>query len=211
VAGDQWEVRMGYQSTDAAIRELPVTVDDNLIIADFLSPFMGQPVVFMPGRFRDVFRIAFDVSETVSARWLLDGSLLEMNLDMRLCRDRAHSQVRGFLQCVQPPATPGGPALARFGYVNPGDTLTLPARSSRNYFRSAGGIFSPLSQRGQPTVFESGVRRDAFDVLFDPLSEPLLTWEIDGEIVPAALDLPGVPLCTPLSQRLFVDGFEALA
>jgi hypothetical protein len=60
-------------------------------------------------------------------------------------------------------------------------------------------------------MFQPGVNRGAFTVPFDPVAEPLLIWEIDGESIPAAIDLPNVPLCTPLADIVFGGGFEAEA
>ena len=92
---------------------------------------------------------------------------------------------------------------------NLGPAVALPQRSSRNYFANPGGIVAPASQRGQPSLFQAGVQRSAFTVAFDPVTEPLLVWEIDGESVPAALGLPNVPLCTPLANVVFANGLES--
>jgi hypothetical protein len=208
VADTTINVRFGYESLAISVLNLPVTPEDNIFIGGGISPWIGQPTVFVPGRHRDVFRADFDLLESPTYSWVIAGRILRVGDHLPLCRDRDQRRVIGMLECVQPPGSGHPLAQARFAYVNPGAALALPQRSSRNYFASAGGIFSPGSQRGQPASFASGVHRNAFTVQFDPVAEPLLIWEIDGESVPAALNLPNVPLCTPLANLLFGDGFE---
>jgi hypothetical protein len=208
VADSMINVRFGYESFAGGIMNLPVTPEDNIFIGGSISPYVGQPVVFVPGRHRDVFRADFDLLESPTYSWVIAGRILRIQDTLPLCRDHDRRQLIGMLECVQPPGNGNTFAQARFAYVNTGAALTLPLRSSRNYFANAGGIFSPASQRGQPAQFAPGVHRNAFTVQFDPVSEPLLIWEIDGESVPAALNLPNVPLCTPLASLMFADGFE---
>jgi hypothetical protein len=208
VADSTINVRFGYQSLATSILNLPVTPEDNIFIGGGTLPSVGQPTVFVPGRHRDVFRVDFDLLDSPSYTWVIAGRFLRIADNLPLCRDREQRQVIGMLECVQPPGSGNPFAQARFAYINTGATLTLPQRSSRNYFAHPGGIFSPASERGQPTQFAPGLHRNAFTVQFDPVSEPLLIWEIDGEPVPAALDLPHVPLCTPLANLMFADGFE---
>ncbi len=201
-------VRFGYESLAVNILNLPVTAEDNIFIGGGISPWVGQPVVFVPGRHRDVFRADFDLLESPTYTWVIAGRFLHIADDLPLCRDPEQRQVIGMLECLQPPSSGNPLAQARFGYINMGATLALPQRTSRNYFAHPAGIFSSVSQRGQPSLFATGVQRNAFTVQFDPISEPLLIWEIDGEPVPAALNLPNVPLCTPLANLIFADGFE---
>jgi len=208
VSDSMIQVRFGYQSLAEQVLNRPVTPTDNIFVGGGISGYVGQPVVFVPGRHRDVFRGSFDLAESPSYSWFLDGRVVSFGADLPLCRDREQRRVIGLLECVQPPSTAHPLATARFAYVNTGDQLDLPSRSSRNYFAGPGGVFGAQQQRGQPTSYLPGVHRAAFTVSFDPLVEPMLVWEIDGEAVPAALDLPNVPLCTPLAQALFADGFE---
>lgn len=208
VADSTINVRFGYESLALGILNLPVTPEDNIFIGGGVSPYVGQPVAFVPGRHHDVFRADFDLLESPSYSWVIAGRILRINANLPLCRDRDRRQVIGMLECVQPPGSGTPFAQARFAYINTGAALTLPQRSSRNYFAHPGGIFSPASERGQPTQFAPGLHRNAFTVQFDPVSEPLLIWEIDGESVPAALDMPHMPLCTPLANLVFADGFE---
>jgi hypothetical protein len=210
VADSIIEVRFGYESFASTVLTLPTTPEDNIFIGGIISPYVGQPMVFVPGRHRDVFRASFDLQESPSYSWVIGGRILRINASLPLCRDREQRRIIGMLECVQPPSG-NAPALARFGYVNAGEAVTLTARSSRNYFANPGGVFAAASQRGQPVVFAPGVHRAAFTVSFDPASEPLLVWELDGESIPAALDLPNVPLCTPLANLVFASGFEASA
>lgn len=109
---------------------------------------------------------------------------------------------------MQPPSVGNALAQARFAYVNTGAPVVLAQRSSRNYFGDRSALFNGTGNRGQPTSFAPGVHRNAFTVQFDPVSEPMLIWQLDGEPVPASLDLPNVPLCTPLATLMFADGFE---
>lgn len=198
-------VRFGYESLAVTVLNLPVTLSDNIFIGGGISPWVGQPVVFVPGRHRDVFRADFDLTESPTYTWVLANRFQQVDASLPLCRDRDRRQFIGVLECMQPPGGVNPLAQARFAYINLGATLTLAQRSSRNYFASD-GVFG--ASRGQPTTFQPGLNRSAFTVAFDPVTEPLLVWEIDGESVPAALDLPNVPLCTPLASRMFADGFE---
>ena len=204
-------VRFGYESQAVTVLTLPVTPDDNIVIGGGISPWVGQPVVFVPGRHRDVFRADFDLAESPTYSWVLAGRFLRIDDSLPLCRDREQRQLIGLLECLQPPGAGNALAQARFAYVNLGGSVSLPARSSRNYFGPAGNVFAASGQRGQPFVFAPGAHRNAFTVSFDPVAEPLLIWQIDGESVPASLDLPNVPLCTPLASAVFRDGFEPSA
>lgn len=200
-------VRLGYQSIYLTTVQIPITPENNIFIGGITNPYLGQPVEFAPGRAHDVFRADFDLNESPSYAWVLDGHILSINASVPACRDRDQRQIIGLLECVQPPASGSTVAQARFAYVNLGGALALPQRSSRNYFASPNGAFGP--SRGQVTTFQPGLNRNAFTVSFDTSTEPLITWEIDGESVPAAVGMPNVPACTPVaSDTVFRNGFE---
>jgi hypothetical protein len=204
-------VRFGYTSFANGILAIPSTPEDNIFIGGIINPVLGQPQAFVPGTFHDVFRADFDLAESPSYSWVLAGRIVRIRDNLPLCRDPDRPQIIGLLECVQPPG-PGNPlAQARFGYINTGAQLNLPLRSSRNFFGAPTDVYSPAALRGQPTSFAPGLQRGVFTVSFDAESEPLLLWQIDGVAVPAALGLPGVPLCTPLATTVFDDGFEASA
>lgn len=100
-----------------------MTLSDNIFIGGGISPWVGQPVVFVPGRHRDVFRADFDLTESPSYTWVLANHFQQVDASFPLCRDRDRRQLIGVLECVQPPSGVNPLAQARFAYINLGATL----------------------------------------------------------------------------------------
>ncbi len=71
----------GYRSIADQIMTLPVTPEDNIFIGGLTQPTLGQPTVFIPGRFRSVFSAVFDLSESPSYSWVLNGFILTIRND----------------------------------------------------------------------------------------------------------------------------------
>lgn len=92
----------GYKSVATQIMTLPTTPEDNIFIGGSTPPSLGQPIVFIPGRFRSVFSAVFDLSESPSYSWVLNGSILRI-------RDDPSTYCQGPVPGPPGPPGPAGP------------------------------------------------------------------------------------------------------
>ncbi|HWI72783.1 MAG TPA: hypothetical protein VNT55_12590, partial [Baekduia sp.] len=103
------DVRFGYTSLSSTTESHPVVVNDNIFIGGSVSPDSGQPALFVPGTFHDVFRVTFDLADSPSYTWVLDGSFLTVQDDpAQYCPEVVSN--------AAPPAIAGRPLV--------GETLT---------------------------------------------------------------------------------------
>lgn len=98
----QLTASFGYRSVANVIMTLPVTPEDNIFIGGSTPPSVGQPTVFVPGRFHSVFSAVFDLSESPSYSWVLNGSILNI-------RDDPNFYCPGPVQGPPGPPGPCGP------------------------------------------------------------------------------------------------------
>lgn len=101
--------RLGYTNPSTGLEARAVTPENNLFIGGITLPDLGQPQTFVPGTFRDVFRATFDLAESPSYSWVLDGVVLRI-------RDDPAAYCPEVVRAVSAPAVVGTPAV--------GETLT---------------------------------------------------------------------------------------
>lgn len=75
--------QFGYRnsSSNPGIVTINVTPDDNIFVGGEVNPFVGQPTVFVPGTFQNVFSATFDLNEAPSYAWALNGAILTIRDD----------------------------------------------------------------------------------------------------------------------------------
>lgn len=192
-AANLMTAHFGYDSRNAAAVTIPVGADNRFVPA---PANRGQITVFQPGLHERAFSLTISVNGVI---WLFEGQGLPVLFDQKnFCRDatRRAPLVTPLLTSIQV-SSQTGLAIATFGYFSRfGATV---GKGSANYFSFEGtlqnGVFP--GDRGQPTTFQAGFVRNAFQITFDPATEPAVVWNLLGQTVVAAP--PAAPTAASLS------------
>lgn len=180
----------GYENRERSIIELVVGTNNRFIPnpAD-----KGQNTVFLPGLHQRAFSTVFDGNGFVV--WTLLGlSVSATHNPASYCRASSSGapSVTPLVTSVQVNNSTGL-ATATFGYFSASGANI--GKGSSNYFSFSGnppvGSAYP-GDRGQPTQFQAGLLRNAFQVTFNPAAEPAIAWNLLGQTV-VAVPPPALP------------------
>ncbi len=200
----------GYDSLFPEEQNIAATPENNIFIGSGpVNPYLGQPTRFYSGSHARVFRAPMEFDSAPVCEWILNGRRARADIDATPCAASTQQYVLSpFVDCVSPPGA-DGQARARLGYLS-GEAvpLTLPARSTYNFFTGAFRLSDARAGRGQPDQFSPGVHHDVFTVQFDPRVEPVLEWRLMGRAANVALGLPNVPMCTGGARLEVFDNLQ---
>jgi hypothetical protein len=206
VTGDRqaYVAHFGYRSVWHEVLTLPVMAEDNILFGGSISPFVGQPIVFVPGLHHDVFAATFDATESSHYFWHLNGTTLRFGLDSPHCAYPEMPRVAVFASCAT--SVQGSrSATVRFGYLNAAPfPMSYPVPHTFNRMGEA-SVAAESSDRGQPTTLVPGLVANAFTVEFNPERESEVHWTVEGDTAFATPGLPNVPLCGP-GVRMTLSG-----
>lgn len=194
-ATDTVTAHLGYDSREPNAVSQVLVGNDNRFVPNPAN--RGQNVLYLPGLHQRAFSVTFP-GNTIN-QWLLLGQALTISHNpSAYCRQQSNQTpaVTPILTGIQMNNSTGQ-AIATFGYFSPfGGAIP---KGSNNYLSFGGNAPYP-GDRGQPSQFQAGLVRNAFQVTFNPGTEPTIAWNLLGQTVVA------VPPLAPTAASVVVGG-----
>lgn len=170
-----------YNNVTAQALTVPIGSSGSLVNA--FSPGLldqGQPTSFVPGVAKGVVGVALTGSNVT---WTVRASGSSVSTATATATGPKCAAVQPLIECQ---GYESGELRALSGYQNPNPFEVKIGLGSLNFFNP-----SPID-KGQPTLFKTGLNRGSFEVVLTDPATPLV-WDLNGQKVTAST---GLPVCS---------------